>query len=275
MAQEIIELSDSEDDGILANGADQSLLSNKPSFFPNDSQAEEDADDGTLGNEQDNGLGSSESYSPIDDHQICLHGILEVFPDISHNHVRQLYDKDIDTLRPQDWQINTAIQRLIEKILDGGKYPKERDQIRELKRKRSEKEINQEEEEAAKWKPLTTRDYSAEYARLSNIALREAFPYVPAEFISDVFREQGHYYGSFFAILKAEQGYNSARDPPFARLKTRRPNKREVAQVLMEHMRSAGGDIESLKNEIDAALQRRKREDGMYTSTHSPCGGSC
>lgn len=96
----------------------------------------------------------------------CLAELLEVFPDISREHVQSLYNN----LNLQDSPFaQTAAQVLIEKVLDGGKYPKEKDRIKELKRKRSDK--NSDEEEAARWKYADLRDNALEYSKVAWVSL--------------------------------------------------------------------------------------------------------
>lgn len=84
--------------------------------------------------------------SSFDD--VC-HEVVEVFPDISIDHVRQLYDEPV----LQDNNLGRAglAQDIILKILDGKTYPKEKDSIREKKRKRSQ-DLDSDEEEAARWR---------------------------------------------------------------------------------------------------------------------------
>jgi len=81
-------------------------------------------------------------------YDICLAEIVKVLPDISHDHVRSLYDKEAGTYGTH--LDNVALQ-LIDKILDTGNYPKEKERLRELKRKR-ESNVHSDEEEAARWK---------------------------------------------------------------------------------------------------------------------------
>lgn len=107
--------------------------------------------------------------NPKNQYEVCLAEILDVFPDISHDYVRQLYDTW--TLKSQTSQSqiqgHSVLYDLTMEILDTGKYPKERDRINDLKRKRSEA-LNSDEEEEAKWK-----DVERELA--ANIYLREAY----------------------------------------------------------------------------------------------------
>ena len=65
----------------------------------------------------------------------CLKEIIEVFPDISHDHVLQLYEAEVQSQRLGNIAAN-VVQNLIEKILEEGRYPKEKDHLNELKRKR-------------------------------------------------------------------------------------------------------------------------------------------
>lgn len=86
--------------------------------------------------------------SSFDD--VC-HEVVEVFPDISLDHVRQLYDARI--LRDNNLGRAGLAQNIILNILDGKTYPKEKDSIREKKRKRSQ-DLDSDEEEAARWRAV-------------------------------------------------------------------------------------------------------------------------
>lgn len=66
----------------------------------------------------------------------CLSEVLELFSDISRDHVKTLYDTEMQHDRV-DISPSTMVQVLIEKILEKGKYPKEKDRLNDLKRKRS------------------------------------------------------------------------------------------------------------------------------------------
>lgn len=99
-------------------------------------------------------------------YEICLSGVLEVFPDISHDHVRQLYDtwtKDDGT--NDGVNERNVVPEITTQILDAGKYPKEKDRMKELKRKRSP-QLSSDEEEEAQWKDakreLDARVYDSE-----------------------------------------------------------------------------------------------------------------
>ena len=77
-----------------------------------------------------------------------------------------------------------------------------------------------------------------------------------------MFQQHGHYYGAFFAILKAEQEHIPGDSVPFMKLKKGRISRAMDAQTMMTTLQMGGIDFEGLKKEMDSAFQRRKREDG-------------
>lgn len=74
---------------------------------------------------------NEEHMKPLSE-QGCLTQVLEIFPDISHDHVGQLYR---DSVAAGELTFDFC-ETLVRKILDGGTYPKEKDK-QELKRKRA------------------------------------------------------------------------------------------------------------------------------------------
>ena len=71
--------------------------------------------------------------------QLYLDRVLEVFPDICRDHARLLYDTELRVLGPQSSPriIEYMSRGVIMQILDSEKYPKQKDTIKKLKRKRS------------------------------------------------------------------------------------------------------------------------------------------
>ena len=95
------------------------------------------------------------------------------------------------------------------------------------------------------------------------VALHEAFDYVPSKFINEKFKEHGHYYGAFFAVLEAQRSIRAAVNPPFAPLRARRVTTGRSSAAMMIELREEGYEFEELKREIDSAQQRRNREEGI------------
>ena len=150
----VIELSDGED----TDGLDES----EDSFFNNYLNEDIPGSHSSPVPERTPAPYSSDPRPVISSFETCLAELLEVFPDICREHVQSLYNK----LNRQDGPYaQTAAQVLIERILDGGNYPKEKDRIKELKRKRNDK--HSDEEEAARWKYADMRDNAIEYSKVA------------------------------------------------------------------------------------------------------------
>jgi hypothetical protein len=83
----------------------------------------------------------------------CLEDLSCIFPDICSEYVRGLFDTWMQVRRygQNSDQIHDACHDLTVQILDASSYPKEKDRIKELKRKRSQA-LNSDEEEELKWK---------------------------------------------------------------------------------------------------------------------------
>ena len=148
--QEIIELSSSSDDEYYETEVDV------PQPSPRRTRLEPFDFDAFLSqdNADEQGLAPDlDEHVPGASYDYCLNEITEVFPDISHDHVKQLYEKHSDPLL-QDFANSRALsQSLIEQILDAGKYPKEKDRLREIRElKRKREDPRSPEEEAARWK---------------------------------------------------------------------------------------------------------------------------
>ena len=154
-SQDVIDISDEESDGSFYE-FDQGFLvdDNGPQH---DGEAM-DLDDSSYA--QPDEIGGS-----IDSSDTCLTKILDVFPDISHPHVQQLYNQHISLTSPSNRADGTAVGILIDQILSDGAYPKEKDRNKDLKRKRSDKSIDA--EETAKWQHMERRIDPEGYSRVA------------------------------------------------------------------------------------------------------------
>ena len=94
--------------------------------------------------------------------------------------------------------------------------------------------------------------------------MQEAFPRVPARYIEEVFKHYGHFYGAYLAIAKAERQYGADKDNPYMMLKSRRHNGGLNSEGLMLRLKLEGHDFDDLKKEIEAARQRREKDDRKF-----------
>ena len=161
-APEIIDLSSSSDEYLL--GAESGLEAE----FQLYNQFDEDHS-GTLDGTSlayDQALRHQlEGHPRRDTYELCLKDITEIFPDICHDHVKNLFDRQLHLENGGE-----AVEVLIEHIISSGNYPKERDRLRklnELKRKRADQ--TSDDEEAARWKYDDLKHSPLEYAKVSYV----------------------------------------------------------------------------------------------------------
>ena len=93
-------------------------------------------------------LDSVSGTDPEDQYIHKLEAVLEVFPDISRDYVRRMWDQSYGrSAQPS----TVTTDQFVLQIIDAGSYPKETDKIKERKRKR-EMYADSDEEEAAEFK---------------------------------------------------------------------------------------------------------------------------
>ncbi|KAL8934346.1 MAG: hypothetical protein Q9211_005280 [Gyalolechia sp. 1 TL-2023] len=185
----------------------------------------------------------------------CLRDVLDIFPDISHEHVKKLYDgrNDIEIVAPG---ISDA-ETLISLILDGGEYPRERDRLNELKRKRLS-ELDDDAERAAEWKNAERTAGESFYSMHARNLLQEDFLEMPRKYIDLKFKESGHLYATYLALGLAEDTYETSVPRPYVKLKkTRRPST--IDFFTQGEMSPLGQAFQKLKEELGAARAQRKK----------------
>lgn len=94
--------------------------------------------------------------------------------------------------------------------------------------------------------------------------LQEEFVWVPSRFIDLKLRLTGNFYAAYLALELVEYTYPDTINPGYTRLKSSRKVKTD-ALARLDNMEATGYGIPELKQEIQAARNRRKKEDGGST----------
>lgn len=116
---------------------------------------------------------------PDNQYERCLEPLLEIFPGISLEYVRELYNTSMQASQssPRIHQVIDAFQNVTLQILDAKSYPKEEDRQNDLKRKRSQA-LDSEEEDVLQRKSGRKEPKSAGYfqaAYVNTILLKSPF----------------------------------------------------------------------------------------------------
>ncbi|KAL2011185.1 hypothetical protein VTN00DRAFT_3903 [Thermoascus crustaceus] len=174
----------------------------------------------------------------------CLARILELFPDISHQHVRELYNHHKnDDLTPGRAESRT-IENIIEDILQNPPYPKQRD----AKRKRTP-----ESDDETQWKADADEPW---YFHRAGKILRREFPLVPAQYIRQVMEEKKTLFSTYMTLSASEKTFNNGSNGPYERLKKARRAKGN-RPLSMEDILPVQ---QSLERELDAAKKKAAKE---------------
>lgn len=125
----------------------------------------------------------------------CLQHVLAIFPDVSHEHVHQLY-QDIESLVPGP----ERVENIVNKLLSAESYPK-RDKGKQKKRKRDEE---MEEAERKRWEgPEREAEPNHLKGTISSM-LKAEFPEATHNLISELMQTHRHLYPTYVALAKSK-----------------------------------------------------------------------
>jgi hypothetical protein len=115
-------------------------------------------------------VGPLPAFSPpqIDVKQDCIDDVITVFPDICRDYVTELYESGIGEIA------ELLVAHILDKLDGGTEYPKAKDKLRTLKRKR---EVDADEEAAKEYGNIDRENGSHDYATLTCVI--HSFSYSP------------------------------------------------------------------------------------------------
>lgn len=261
---EIINISDSSDES-----SDEDIevhrLAQDLTFSPSGYSDEVALGDGVgIGRPVTFGHGSSAKDGLAQKRRTCLDRIVDVFPDISLEHVTQLYENHLAT-GPLE---NDQSAALISKILDSGPYPKEKDIKDELKRKREENSnADEDEREVAAWAAMHRPEDTGVYYSYARRFLGDDFLSTTYGFIDRTLRTTGkNLFAAYGIVDHAERTLINNPNPPYNKLKKPRTPVDGIdrssptwLQVLTsQHVKISSNGIEE---ELQAARKKRMKKN--------------
>ncbi|KAL9000092.1 MAG: hypothetical protein Q9169_001167 [Polycauliona sp. 2 TL-2023] len=188
----------------------------------------------------------------ISSYDRCLQKVLEVFPDASHDYIKNLHDRHPpNTPSPDGIPI---FEEIISAMLDHGNYPKERDRQNELKRKRADSDGQR----AAQWASHNNLSRPPDYEHGAVDALVDDFPDMPRKFIELKFREIGNLYAVYLALDIADDTFDTSAPRPYTRLKRARKSRPSLS-AASSAMSPTGYGLTELQKELEAARAQRKK----------------
>ncbi|KAI9836388.1 MAG: hypothetical protein M1819_001418 [Sarea resinae] len=188
----------------------------------------------------------------------CLTKILDVMPDICHDHVRKLFQEHMKQTPLED-----PLQALMISILDAGNYPKEKEK-QNLKRKREADDDGEDGDgDVAEWQAPGRQLPTAQYCIAARAILQDEFPSVPVKHIHDILDRTTFLFTAYFALEAGERTYGSLEFPPYKRLKTVRKQKNRAPGSFLlyeEAGQHLGLGQTTVERELMAARKKRGKD---------------
>jgi hypothetical protein len=183
----------------------------------------------------------------------CLQAILQIFPDIEHEFVRNLYQEGYAGAVGEDI-IATVSGALIATIAESETYPLQKN----LKRKTAPM-TKDETGVAISWNKDLPKNHH--YCREAIILLASVFDHIPTHYIAKVVQEKNSLFDAFGILSEKESSFYNQEpsERPYKRL--RHPRKDLEAKYQRKSLEQREGQqYASLVNELQAARQSQARE---------------
>ncbi|KAF2145429.1 uncharacterized protein K452DRAFT_315676 [Aplosporella prunicola CBS 121167] len=174
--------------------------------------------------------------------------VLEVYPDIAHEHVRQLHR---DAVQKGEKTDVSWCEVIIVRILDDGLYPKERDRRRDLKRKRQPSPAP-EDIVTTIWGDGHYEVGSKLYTLYATEILANEFSYVPKKFIGDTLKREITLYHAHVALEELQQKDHT----PYTKVRKARHH-----QELSPNMPNLFKELEAAKKKIKGDTDKRLKAE--------------
>ncbi|TKA25193.1 hypothetical protein B0A50_05891 [Salinomyces thailandicus] len=175
---------------------------------------------------------------------VCLQRVLEIFPDISHEHVRKLYGEIIGNEAYSRVSSAATLDHVMDKLMSDPSYPKQ-EKGRQVGQKRK-REDSPEELASRKWE-MEDRPVVPQFLKGSMQAmLKSEYPDMTVKFINDTLAKEKHFYQAYVALAHAK-------DSPERAYSKGRPSVKFLANA---DVMAANAGWPALEEELTAARQR-------------------
>ncbi|KAI7258315.1 hypothetical protein KC343_g7056 [Hortaea werneckii] len=187
----------------------------------------------------------------------CLQLVLEIFPDVSHDHVLHLYDS-FEAVSDK-----TKRDNIIEKLVSDPAYPKQERQSQK-KRKRA---ASTDDSDAQRWEKQD-REVAPGYLKGTMQAiLKVEYPEMTVKYINETFALEKHLYQAYVALAAAKDNP----DPLNQKLNKGRPSVRHFTTAdamatnsgwppLLEELAAARKSVQGIRTKKALENEKKKEE---------------
>nr|POE72314.1 e3 ubiquitin-protein ligase [Quercus suber] len=187
----------------------------------------------------------------------CLDRVLEIFPDISHEYVRMLYDNYAENGDYETLPGPARFDNILEQLLESGVYPKQETAARQRKRKRESSSSIDDSEWTRADRHVVTGTH---HINLVQTLLKTEFPEIPVAYINGQLSLHKHVYQTFIALAHARDTFDPNR-PAFSR---GRPSAKRIstadATVGSSGMAAVMAELEAAQKHVRRTRAQRAAE---------------
>lgn len=131
----------------------------------------------------------------------CLKRVLEIFPDISHAHVLELYNDFGSNSGYENLPRPARLDNIIEQLVSATSYPKQERGKQAVKKRKREDSID--ENDTKRWEG-PDREAVPHFLKGSMQAmLKSEFPEIPVNFVNETLATQKHFFQAYVALAAA------------------------------------------------------------------------
>ncbi|KAK3072921.1 hypothetical protein LTR53_005920 [Teratosphaeriaceae sp. CCFEE 6253] len=181
--------------------------------------------------------------------EVCLQTVLEIFPDISHDHVRTLWNSlDSEAEGHESLPGSARLDNIIEQLVSATSYPKQERTSQPRRKRKREDSIN--EPDTKRWE-REDREVMPTYLKVTMQAMLKAeFPEFPVHYVNETLAAQKHFYKAHVALANEKDG-RVTNGRAYGRLRGRPPKNLASADTI-----AANGGWPPLTEELEAARAR-------------------
>ncbi|KAH4039632.1 hypothetical protein HBI56_133970 [Parastagonospora nodorum] len=181
---------------------------------------------------------------------VALQMVIDILPDISIDHVLGIIrEKTTDLTRT-----NARCHEIVSQLVDTGDYPKEDEDTKSKKRKRSDEDDWQEYDKAER--DLETPTYELNATEL----LKDEFLSVPVRHVVNVVKEHKTLFKSYIVLEEQTRNYETISRNRFSRIGKAR-NKRGTENLLIEQGSQLPKELHAVKKKIEVEMGKRRKAE--------------
>ncbi|KAK4543562.1 hypothetical protein LTR36_005457 [Oleoguttula mirabilis] len=193
----------------------------------------------------------------------CLQRVLEIFPDISHDHVTKLYNDFEANSDYENLPGPARLDNIIDQLVSAASYPKQEKGKQPIKKRKREDSID--EGDTKKWEGPDRVPVPHFLKGTMQAMLKSEFPEIPVNFVNETLAAQKHFYQAYITLADAKDNKKRAYGKG-------RPSMRNLANAdtmatncgwpeLLDELKAVRKRVEVIRAQRAVEDEKKKAED--------------